>query len=102
EVAHRLLPRRARDVEHDRALVAVRGEVVGGIVGVVALAVREEGRAPAAGIVPGARALHLDDVGAKIAEILAAPGPGQAPREIQDANSIETSFAHWLHSSTIC
>ncbi len=46
---------------------------------------RHEGRTPGAGIVAGAGALDLDDVGAKIGENLAGPWPGQNPGKLQHA-----------------
>ncbi len=47
----------------------------------------DEGRAPAAGVVAGALALDLDDVGAEIGEDLAGPGAGQDAGEFEDAQA---------------
>src|SRR5690606_36047435 len=101
EVAHRLLSGGAGDVEHDRALVAVGRQVVGGVRGLAPLAVREERRAPAAGIVAAARLLDLDDIGAEVAEALAAPGPGEDPGQVEDANTVETALAHVCGNSLL-
>ncbi len=44
---------------------------------------RHEGRTPGAGIVAGALALDLDDVGAEIGKDLPRPWPGQNPGKLQ-------------------
>src|SRR5439155_1743206 len=46
------------------------------------------------GRAPGARILHLDDVGAHVAEERAAEGPGQDAGEIHDADAIEREGGH--------
>ena len=48
---------------------------------------RDEGRPPGAGIVAGAVALDLDDVGAEIGQHLARPRPGQNPGQFQHAQT---------------
>ena len=50
-----------REIEDDRALVAVQREEIGGVVA-------GERRAPPAGVVAGAGTLHLADVGAEVGE----------------------------------
>ena len=52
-----------------------------------------EGRAPAAGVVAGALALDLDDVGTEIGQGLPGPGTGQNAGEFEDADSGE-GFRH--------
>ena len=49
----------------------------------------DEGGAPAAGIVAGAFALDLDDVGAEVGEDLARPRPGENAGEFEDAQASE-------------
>ena len=46
---------------------------------------RHEGRTPGAGVVAGAAALDLDDVGAEIGKDLPGPRPGQNPGQFQYA-----------------
>src|SRR5690606_15614886 len=94
-------PGGAGDVDHDGALVAVGREVVGGVRRLAPLAIGEEGRAPAAGVVAGARLLDLDHVGAEVAEVLAAPGPGEDPGQVQDADSVEAALAHVCGNSLL-
>src|SRR5262249_4438146 len=70
---------RPRQVEGDGPLVAVAGQEVG--------AERAEvGRPPLARLVALAGPLHLDDVGAEVAEHLAAERAGQDARGVQDAD----------------
>ena len=61
--------------------------------GVVAVAVLQEGRAPAARVVAGALALDLDDVGAEVGERLPGPGACQNAGEFEDAETGE-GFRH--------
>jgi hypothetical protein len=72
------------DVERDRALAAIAGKVIGGLAGVDPGFILEKRRAPAAGVVAGARALHLDHVGPHVGEVLGAPWTGEDPRQIED------------------
>ena len=65
------------EVDGQRLLVAVGGQVIGGLRGVLAVLILEIGRAPVAGIVARAGALDLDHLGAEVAENLPAPGPGE-------------------------
>ncbi len=46
---------------------------------------RHERRAPGAGVVAGAGALDLDDVGAEVGKDLPRPRPGQDPGKLQNA-----------------
>ena len=48
-----------------------------------------EGRSPGPRVIPGAETLYLDDVGPEIGEDLAASGPGQDARELEDAEARE-------------
>ena len=47
----------------------------------------DERRAPAAGVVAGARALDLDHVGAEVGQDLPGPRPGQDAGELQHAQT---------------
>jgi len=80
-----------RDVEGHRFLPAIAREVVRGVSRVAALAVLEEGRAPAPGIVAPTRPLDLDHLGAEVGEVLGGPGTGQHAGEIEDADPVEDS-----------
>jgi hypothetical protein len=53
----------------------------------VAVGAFHEGRAPAAGIVAGALALDLDDVGAEIGEHLSGPGTGEDAGKFKNAEA---------------
>jgi hypothetical protein len=68
------------EVQGEAALVAVAGEVVS------AGAVGKERRAPGAGLVAGAGALELEDVGAEVAEHLPAERPGEDAGGVEDAH----------------
>ncbi len=48
---------------------------------------RHEWRTPGAGVIAGALALDLDDVGAKIGKDLPSPRTGQDPGQLQHAQS---------------
>ena len=73
---------RRLEVERHAALVAVEEQVGGGL----AIPV---GR-PGARLVAGAGVLHLDDVGAEIAEEGPAPGAGDDAGEIDHADAVES------------
>ena len=89
ELAHDALAFRGLEIELDRAFAAVGGMEIGGAE-MPAVGRLDERRPPAAGIVAGALALDLDDVGAEIGENLPGPGPRQ------DAGKLE----HAYHRST--
>ena len=76
-----------RDVERDRPLVAVDGEVVGAFAGVLAVAALDERRAPFARVVALAGPLDLDDVGAQIAEHLRGGRAGQDAGQVENADA---------------
>ena len=76
---HDVDARRRLHVDHDRALVAVDGEVVGAVG-------TDEVRRHAAGDVAHRR-LHLDDVGAEVGQHLRAERPGQHLRQIEHAHA---------------
>ena len=78
-----------RQVEGERALAPVGGQVIGGLGGVGPRFVLQEGRPPGAGVVAPARPFHLDHRGAQIGEDLAAPRPGEDAREIEDDDAVE-------------
>src|SRR5262249_44079284 len=81
---HRLGPGRRAQVERDRLLVAVDGEVVRGQAG--AGVVR---RAPAARHVAVLGMLDLDHAGAEVAEHHRAEGAGEDAREVEDEHALE-------------
>src|SRR3546814_1233747 len=66
QLARQLLALGLGDVDADGALVAVGGEVVGALGGVLALRAGHEGRPPLAGVVALAGALALDHLGAEV------------------------------------
>ena len=77
------------EVQSDGALVAVGAEVIGALGGVVAVAVLQEGRAPAPDIVAGPRPLDLDHVGPEIAQGLGGDRGGQDARGVDDADAVK-------------
>ena len=83
EPAHDRLALGRLEIHRDRALAAIAGVEIGGVEPLARRAF-DEGRAPAAGIVAGARPLDLDDVGAEIGEALSGPGAGEDAREFED------------------
>jgi hypothetical protein len=76
-------------VDRDRALVAVAGREVAGLVGVVAVRVLDERRAPGARVVADAGAFDLDDVGAQVREDLRAPGAREHAGQIEDLDAVQ-------------
>jgi hypothetical protein len=84
ELRHDGPPLRPREVERDRAPVAVDGEEVGRVVAV-------EGRPPVAGVVAETGPLDLQDVGAEVGQHHAAVGAGEHPGQVQDAHAAERS-----------
>ncbi len=70
------------EVEDDRALVAIRGMVVGG----AALRIRR--RRPASRVV-AVRRLDLDDVGAQVAERLRDERAREHPGQVDDAQAVQ-------------
>ena len=71
------------EADGDRALAAVDGQVVAGLLGVLAVGVLQERRAPGARVVAGARALDLDHLGAEVGEDLAGPGGGEDAAQVE-------------------
>ena len=69
-------------IQRDRALVAVQAQEVGGVVA-------DEGRAPASGVVAGARPLDLDDVGPEVGQHHRGQGSGEDARQVEDAHALE-------------
>ena len=94
ELADDVLALGRADVDRDRALVAVGGQVVGGLGGVLAGFVLEPRRAPGARVVAGAGTLHFDDVGAKIGKVLRAPGAGKYAGQVENTEMAQS--AHGL------
>ncbi|MNX59112.1 hypothetical protein D3C86_899690 [compost metagenome] len=86
-------------VRFDRTLVAVGAKVIGGFVGVLAVAVLQEGRAPGARVVAHPRAFDLDDIGAQVGQVLRAPRAGQDARQVQYTDAIQRRRAR--HDCTV-
>src|SRR6202030_526913 len=82
----------------DRALAAIGAVKIGGAE-MTAVGRLDEGRAPGAGIVAGARALDLDDVSAEIGEQLAGPRTGQNPGQLQYAQTSQRTRHETLPTS---
>ena len=80
----------ALEIELDRALAAV-GRMKIGRANMAAVFAFDEGRAPAAGVIAGALAFHLDHVGAEIGQYLPRPGAGQDARQLQNSNASQRS-----------
>ena len=80
-------PSRLRDVDRDRALVAVGAEIVGALRGRLPVLALDVGRAPVAGVVAGAGALDLDHVGAEVAQELRAGRPRQDAGQVEHADA---------------
>jgi hypothetical protein len=78
-----------RDVEGDRSLAPVAGEVVGGIARFPPLPVAQERRPPLARVVAMAGTFDLDHLGAEVREVLRGPRPGEHACEIEDADAVE-------------
>ena len=79
-----------RDIQRDRALVAVHADEIGAL-----LRARHVGRGEAAGVVAGAGALDLDHVGAEIGQHLRAGRPGQHARQVEHAQPAQWSRGKW-------
>ena len=74
-------------VDGDRALVAIAGREVAGLVGVVALGILQKGRAPLARVVAQAWALHLHHICTQVCQHLRAPGARQNARQVKDSDT---------------
>jgi hypothetical protein len=72
----------ALQVQRDGPLVAVHAVVVGGL----GLA---DADAPVAGVVTPAGVLHLDDLGPKVGQHLAAQRPGKHARKVQHPHAVQ-------------
>ncbi len=90
QFAHGPLSWSGRDVDGNRAFVAIAGEKIGGIA-TAAIGAFNERRTPVAGVVASSGALDLDNSGAEVREDLGAPGAGQNARQIDNANSGQRS-----------
>ena len=90
-----------RDVQGDRLLAAVGGQEVRRLARGFARGVPGERRAPAPGIVARAGALDLDHFGAQVGEVLAAPGAGQNPRQVQHPASVQRTIHRGLPSRSL-
>ena len=91
QLARDRLAFRSRDVERDRALVAIDADEIGAL-----LSARHGGRSETAGVVAAARLLDLDHIGAQITEHLRAGRPGQDARQVEHLQPPQrpTGFAH--------
>ena len=72
------------EIDLDRALAPIRGMEISGVE-MAPLRRLDEGRAPAARIVPAAFTLDLNDVGTQVGENLPGPGPGQDTGKLEYA-----------------
>ena len=79
----------ALEIKLDRALAAIGGMEIGGAE-MRSAGGLDERRPPAAGVVAGALALDLDDVGAKIGQQLPGPGTGKNAGKFQHAQDQPT------------
>jgi hypothetical protein len=79
-----------RDIQRDRALVAVHTDEIRTL-----LRTRHVGRGEAARVVTGAGALDLDHVGAEIGQHLRAGRSGQHARQVEHAQSTQRSRGKW-------
>ena len=86
ELAHDAAPFLALEIELDRALAAIGSVEIGGSE-MAAVGRLDEGRSPAAGVVSGALAFDLDDVGAEIGQNL------PRPRTCQNAGKFEHAYS---------
>ena len=86
QLAHQRLPFGLGEVDSHRLLVAVGGEEVRRLAGIPAIGVRQVGRPPGTGVIPRARALDLDHLGAQVGEYLPSPGASQYAGEIEHAD----------------
>src|SRR5262249_22958498 len=86
ERAHESLSGRLGEVDRDRLLAAVDGEVIGRLARFLPGRILEPGWPPAARVVAGPRPLDLDHLGAEVGEILRRPGSGEDAGEIENAN----------------
>ena len=89
QAPHQLLPLGAGEVDGHRLLVAVGAHVVGRLARGLAGGVGHVGRAPGARVVAAAGALHLDDLGAQVAQRLGGPGAGQHARQVQHLHVLQ-------------
>ena len=81
---------RTREVESDRALVAIgTGEVRGFA---FATSPVEPWGAEAARVVARSRTLHLDDVGSQVGEKLGGPGTGEHTAHVDDADAAQGTW----------
>ncbi|MNI70665.1 hypothetical protein D3C73_1264890 [compost metagenome] len=87
QFAHQFRAARRCDIQRHRHLVAVSGQVVGGFGGVVARFVLQVGRPPGARIVARAGPFDLDHFGAKVGQVLGAPGARQHAGQVQHADA---------------
>src|SRR5581483_10074500 len=100
--AHQLLPFGIGEIDGDRLLAAVAAGEVRRLGGVVAARVLDERRAPAAGIVAAAGALHLDYFGAEVGEDLRCEGPREHAGEIENPDAGQRAHQTLVAASTAC
>src|SRR5690606_23284670 len=83
QFANDSLSRRMREIDGDRAFVAIRTKKIGGLTRLAAVAGGNPRRAPVAGVVAAAGTLYLDDVSAVVAEQLCRPRPCKDAGEVE-------------------
>ena len=100
EFLHDALALRGVEIKLDRPLAAVGAVKIGGAK-MAAIGGRHEGRAPAAGVVAGALAFHLDHVGTEIGQKLPRPWPGQNSGKLQYAQASQWTRIGWTRHETL-
>ncbi|MNT46778.1 hypothetical protein D3C72_1834470 [compost metagenome] len=83
QLTHQALTFSLGKVDGHRLLVAIGRQVIGGLAGVFAVGILQEGRAPGASVIAITGTLDLDHLGTKVRKDLTGPRPGQYPRQIQ-------------------
>src|SRR5687767_1545888 len=81
-------------------LAAVRAGKIGGLAGVLALAVPDPRRSPVPRVVAAAGFLDFPDGGAEIREALRGPGTGEDAAEVEDLDTVQRAHASALWAET--
>jgi hypothetical protein len=93
QLANDLLPLGSRDIDGQRALVAVGAQEIGGLARRLAIAVGQPRRPPAARVVAAAGPLDLDYLGAEVGQQLTGPGAGENARQVEHAQMRQRAAA---------
>ena len=88
QIADQLLALGLGNVAGQRTLVAVGAQVIRRLGRVMAFAVFQKGRAPAARVVARPRSFDLDHVSPQIGQVLGTPRTGQHARQVKDSDAI--------------